>query len=78
MKQPDQQMDSQDILQMLQQKIGNLELTIHAMMSVLEKEDVLDQERINEEAQEIVEEMRNLSEADVEKEINERINTEDN
>jgi len=71
-------MDSQDILQMLQQKIGNLELTIHAMMSVLEKEDVLDQERINEEAQEIVEEMRNLSEADVEKEINERINTEDN
>jgi len=63
---------------MLQQKIENLALTNHAMMSILEKEGLLDQERINEEAQEIVEEMRNLSEADVEKEINERINTEDN
>lgn len=50
--------DSQDILKMLQQKIGNVELTVHAMMAVLEEENLLDQDRINDKAQEIVEEMQ--------------------
>ena len=71
MEQP--QMDSQDILKMLQQKIGNLELTVHALMNVLEKEDMLDQERINEEAQEIVEEMQDISEEDIEEEVEQRV-----
>ena len=67
------QMQSQQILKLLQQKIGNLELTVHAMMNVLEKEELLDQERINEEAQSIVEEMQNISEEDVQQEVEERI-----
>lgn len=67
------QMESMDILKMLQQKIGNLELTVHALMNVLEKEDMLDQERINEEAQEIVEEMQNISEEQIEEEVQERV-----
>ncbi|MFB6144972.1 MAG: hypothetical protein ABEJ99_00530 [Candidatus Nanohaloarchaea archaeon] len=53
-----QQMDSQQIMQVLQQKIGNLELTVHALLSVMDEEDMIDQERINEKAQEIVEEMQ--------------------
>lgn len=67
------QMESMDILKMLQQKIGNLELTVHALMNVLEKEDLLTQERINEEAQEIVEEMQDISEEEIEEEVKERI-----
>lgn len=62
-------MDSQDILKMLQQKIGNLELTVHAMMNVLDDEDILDQERINEEAQAIVEEMKEVTDEDIEERI---------
>jgi hypothetical protein len=74
MEQPDQpQMDSQDILKMLQQKIGNLELTVHALMNVLEKEELLDQERINEEAQEIVEEMQDISEGEIKEEVEQRV-----
>jgi len=49
---------TQDIFQMLQQKIGNLELTVHAMMDVLDDEEVLDQEKIQDKAQQIVEEMK--------------------
>jgi len=72
--QPQQQQNqSQQVLKLLQQKIGNLELTVHAMMNVLEKEDLLDQERINEEAQSIVEEMQNISEEDVQQEVEERV-----
>jgi len=74
MEQQDQpQMDSTDILKMLQQKIGNLELTVHALMNVLEKEELLDQERINEEAQEIVEEMQNISEDEIQEEVEQRV-----
>lgn len=74
MEQPDQpQMDSQDILKMLQQKIGNLELTVHALMNVLEKEDMLDQERINEEAQEIVKDMQDISEEKIQEEVEQRV-----
>jgi len=51
-------MKPQDMMQMFQQKIGNLELTVHALMQVLEEEDILTQDRINEEAQEIVKQMQ--------------------
>ena len=53
-----QQMDAQQAMQMMQQKLGNVELTVHALLSVLDEKDVIDQEEVNEEAQEIVEEMQ--------------------
>lgn len=43
---------------MFQQKLGNLELTVHALLSVLDEEGMIDQDTINEKAQEIVEEMQ--------------------
>ncbi len=52
------EMNSQQMIQMFQQKLGNLELTVHALLSVLEEEDMIDQDTINEKAQEIVEEMQ--------------------
>ncbi|MFB6175321.1 MAG: hypothetical protein ABEJ87_05110 [Candidatus Nanohalobium sp.] len=57
---PDQpeEVGPQQAMQMFQQKLGNLELTVHALLSVLEENDVVDQEEINEEAQAIVEEMQ--------------------
>lgn len=48
----------QQAMQMFQQKLGNLELTVHALLSVLEENDIVDQDEINEEAQNIVEEMQ--------------------
>lgn len=79
MKEPDQEKQSQSrqVLKMLQQKIGNVELTVHAMMNVLEQEGLMDQERINEEAQKIVGEMQDISEEEIQKEIEERINDKD-
>ncbi|MFB6100031.1 MAG: hypothetical protein ABEK16_02045 [Candidatus Nanohalobium sp.] len=53
-----QQMDAQQAMQMMQQKLGNVELTVHALLSVLDEKDVIDQEEVNEEAQAIVEEMQ--------------------
>lgn len=53
-----EEMNPQQAMQMMQQKLGNLELTVHALLSVLEEEGIVDQETINEEAQEIVEEMQ--------------------
>mgnify|MGYP007124911207 CR=1 FL=1 len=43
---------------MMQQKLGNVELTVHALLSVLDENGVIDQEEVNEEAQNIVEEMQ--------------------
>lgn len=51
------QMNAQQMLQMMQQRLGNMELTLHALLAVLDEEDMIDEERINEKAQEIVEEM---------------------
>jgi hypothetical protein len=31
-----QQMDAQQMMQVMQQKLGNLEITLHALLSVLE------------------------------------------
>lgn len=52
------EMNSQQMMQMFQQKLGNLELTVHALLAVLDEEDMIDQDTINEKAQEIVEEMQ--------------------
>ncbi len=57
------QMNSQQVMQMFQQKLGNLELTVHALLAVLEEEDMIDQDTINEKAQEIVEEMQQQQQA---------------
>jgi ElaB/YqjD/DUF883 family membrane-anchored ribosome-binding protein len=54
---PEQQ-NQQQILQMFQQKLGNMELTLNALLAVLTENDVVDQDEINEKAQEIVEEIR--------------------
>ncbi len=48
----------QQAMQMMQQKLGNLELTVHALLAVLEEKDMVDQDNINEKAQEIVDEMQ--------------------
>ena len=48
----------QQMIQMMQQKLGNLELTVHALLSVLEENDIVDQETINDEAENIVQEMQ--------------------
>ncbi len=52
------EMGPEQAMQMMQQKLGNLELTVHALLAILEEEDMVDQDRINEKAQEIVEEMQ--------------------
>lgn len=46
------------MLQMFQQKIGNLELTINALIGVLTEEGVVDEDQINEKAQEIIQEIQ--------------------
>lgn len=56
--QPEQPQGPQQIIQMLQQKIGNVELTLHALIRVLDNEDMLEQEDVNDEAAKIVEEMQ--------------------
>lgn len=50
-------MNAQQMMQMMQQRLGNMELTLHALLAVLDEEDVVDEEEINEKAQEIVDEM---------------------
>lgn len=50
---------AQEMLQVINQKLGNLELTLHALLSVLEKNDMVDEEDIQEEAQEVVEAIQN-------------------
>ncbi len=55
---PQEGMDQQQFMQIMQQKLGNLELTVQALMSVLQENDIVDEEEINETAQDIVEEMQ--------------------
>ena len=52
------EMNQQQAMQLFQQKLGNLELTVQALLNILDEEDVVSQEDINERAQEIVEEMQ--------------------
>jgi len=55
---PQEGMDQQQFMQIMQQKLGNLELTVQALMSVLQENDIVDEEEINETAQDIVEQMQ--------------------
>ena len=48
---------------MIQQRLNDLQLTLHALMSVLDEDEMIDQERINEKAQEIVENLEEQQEA---------------
>lgn len=56
------EMNQQQAMQLFQQKLGNLELTVQALLNILDEEDVVSQEDINERAQEIVEEMQEQQE----------------
>lgn len=56
-EQPQGGMNAQQMMQMMQQRLGNMELTLHALLAVLDENDVVDEDTINEKAQEIVEEM---------------------
>lgn len=58
-----QGMNQQQMLQVFQQKIGNLELTLNALIGVLVDDDVVDQDEINEKAQEIIQEIQNQQQA---------------
>lgn len=46
------------MMQMVQQKMGNLELTMNALLGVLVDKDVVDQDEVNEKAQEIIQDLQ--------------------
>jgi len=50
------QMDKDKLMQIMQQKVGNLELTLNALISVLEEKDIVDEDNIRDRAQEIIKE----------------------
>lgn len=52
------------MFQMINQKVGDLQLTLHALLAVLEEEDVIDEDEINEKAQDIIEEMQEQGQMD--------------
>ncbi len=52
------QPNQQQVMQMFQQKIGNLELTINALISALTEEGIVDEDQINEKAQEIMQDIQ--------------------
>ncbi|MDY6769540.1 MAG: hypothetical protein SVU88_01055 [Candidatus Nanohaloarchaea archaeon] len=54
---------AQQMMQVFQQKLGNMELTLNALIGVLVDEDVIDEDELNEKAQEIVEEIQEQQEA---------------
>jgi len=56
------EMNQQQAMQLFQQKLGNLELTVQALLNILDEEDVVSQEDINERAQEIVEDLQEQQE----------------
>ncbi|MDY6788635.1 MAG: hypothetical protein SVV03_01595 [Candidatus Nanohaloarchaea archaeon] len=51
-------MSGQQFMQVLQQKVGNLELTLNALLAVLTENDVVSQDEVNDKAQEIVQEIQ--------------------
>lgn len=57
------QPNQQQLMQVFQQKVGNLELTINALISTLVEEGVVDEDTINEKAQEIVKQMQEQQKA---------------
>lgn len=58
-----QGINEQQLLQVFQQKIGNLELTVNALIGALIEEDIVDEETINEKAQEIIQEIQQQQDA---------------
>ena len=58
-----QEASPEQAMQMIQQRLNDLQLTLHALMSVLDEDEMIDQERINEKAQEIVENLEEQQEA---------------
>jgi hypothetical protein len=56
------EMNQQQAMQLFQQKLGNLELTVQALLNILDEEDVVSQDQINERAQEIVEDLQEQQE----------------
>jgi hypothetical protein len=54
----------QQMLQMFQQKIGNLELTVNALIGALEEEGVVSEDEINEKAQELVQQLQEQQQAE--------------
>ncbi|MCJ7429050.1 MAG: hypothetical protein MUP66_01540 [Candidatus Nanohaloarchaeota archaeon QJJ-5] len=53
-----EQPDQQQVMQAFQQKIGNLELTLNALLGVLDEKEVIEQDEINEKAQEIIQDIQ--------------------
>lgn len=53
-----EQPNEQQMFQMINQKVGDLQLTLHALLAVLEEEEVIEEEEINDKAQDIIEEMQ--------------------
>lgn len=49
-------MDQDKLMQIMQQKVGNLELTLNALISILEEKDMIDEDKIRDRAQEIIKE----------------------
>ena len=52
------QPNQQQFMQAIQQKLGNMELTLNALLGVLTEKDVVDQEEINEKAQELIQQIQ--------------------
>ncbi|MFB6204749.1 MAG: hypothetical protein ABEJ75_03815 [Candidatus Nanohaloarchaea archaeon] len=52
-----EEVDTQQALQIFERRLNDIQLTVHALLSVLEEKDMVDQDTINDKAQEIVEEI---------------------
>lgn len=50
--------NSDQMVQMLQQKVGNLEITVNALVAVLQEKGEVTDKEINEKAQEIVQQIK--------------------
>ncbi len=49
---------AQQFMQVIQQKVGNLELTLNALLAVLTEDDIVSQEEVNEKAEELVQQIQ--------------------
>ncbi|MFB6182803.1 MAG: hypothetical protein ABEI78_01935 [Candidatus Nanohaloarchaea archaeon] len=54
--------NAQEAFQIFEKRLNDIQLTLHALLSVLDEDDIIDQDRINEKAQEIVEELEDQQE----------------
>ncbi|MFB6208460.1 MAG: hypothetical protein ABEJ69_03855 [Candidatus Nanohaloarchaea archaeon] len=52
-----EEVDTQQALQIFERRLNDIQLTVHALLSVLEEKEVVDQDTINEKAREIVQEI---------------------